>query len=374
MKKQRSLIRRIFSHTLLIINILLVVWSAVCIVAAYISPALVHYIAITNITLPFVIGLNIIFIFFWLLFSSKKIRLLFSSLILIVGYKVFLTVFGLNFLSHNDMNRNQHTLTIMSWNVHGLGILDKHKNKPVAQKILEEIKKEMPDILCMPEYYTPKGDSMKPYARDILSYGYTEYRFCFDNKLGPNVCMGTAVYSKYPLENYHIRHIGNELINVVQADVHIKENTIVRFLFVHLHSFGLNDHEKSYIEELKRNTLETPIHSGVFMWKFNYAYGMRANEADTVAGIINASPYPVVICGDLNDLPGSYTYMTVRGKLHDAFLDKGKWIGRTYNELSPTLRIDHILYDPSVLQIIGYKCPALRLSDHRPVIANFTIL
>ena len=81
----------------------------------------------------------------------------------------------------------------------------------------------------------------------------------------------------------------------------------------------------------------------------------------------------MVVCGDMNDLPASYTYTTIRGNLNDAFVQKGKGFGRTYNEIFPTLRIDHIFYDPSALHIIGYKVPQIRISDHYPLIVNFEI-
>ncbi len=349
-------------------------WSGLCYAAAFISPAKVKHLAVFNLTLPFVIIANIFFIVFWLIFSRRKWRCLISAIVLVSGYKVFLTVFGLNFFTKNDLGNHEQSIKIMSWNVHGLGLYEKHAGKETAQKILKFIKEQNADIVCLPEYYTPKTDSMKPYARTILADGYSEYRFKYDNTLGPSTYLGTAIFSKYTIENYKVYHLGADWINAIQCDVHIKTDKIMRLIFLHMHSFGLSDYDKYYIEELKKRGLDMPTHSRMFLWKFNYAYRLRGMEADTVAEMIRNSPYPVYVCGDLNDLPGSYTYMTIRGKLNDAFLDKGRWIGRTYNELSPTLRIDHMFYDPSALEIIGYKCPPILLSDHRPVIANFKIL
>ena len=81
----------------------------------------------------------------------------------------------------------------------------------------------------------------------------------------------------------------------------------------------------------------------------------------------------MILCGDFNDLPGSYTYNTMKRGLKDAFAEKGRGLGRTYNLFSPTLRIDYIFYDPKMLDIIGFRSPKTRLSDHNPVIANFEI-
>jgi endonuclease/exonuclease/phosphatase (EEP) superfamily protein YafD len=151
---------------------------------------------------------------------------------------------------------------------------------------------------------------------------------------------------------------------------------MVRMYFIHLNTFGLSDNDKAYIEEIKNNTMPANSlgHSRSFVWKFNYAFTRRAAIADKAANIIRQSPYPVFICGDFNDLPASYTYNRFKGTREDAFLKMGNGFGRTYNQISPTLRIDHIFYDPSVLKIVGIDCPGTNLSDHNPVIANFEII
>ncbi len=64
----------------------------------------------------------------------------------------------------------------------------------------------------------------------------------------------------------------------------------------------------------------------------------------------------------------------MRGELKDAFLEKGRGLGRTYNQIIPTLRIDHMFYDPTVLKPIGFNCEFTSLSDHNPVIVNFEII
>ncbi|MGN6569254.1 MAG: endonuclease/exonuclease/phosphatase family protein, partial [Flavipsychrobacter sp.] len=109
------------------------------------------------------------------------------------------------------------------------------------------------------------------------------------------------------------------------------------------------------------------------IFKLSMAYRRRALEADSIAGVVGRSPYPVLICGDLNDVPSSYVYATIRGKCKDAFVSKGKSLGRTFNAILPTLRIDDIFYDPALLTAVEYKTPFLFLSDHKPVVAVFQI-
>lgn len=100
---------------------------------------------------------------------------------------------------------------------------------------------------------------------------------------------------------------------------------------------------------------------------------MRAAEAEKLAAFIAESPYPAIIGGDFNDLPFSYTYTKVRGSLSDAFTIKSRGFGRTYNLLSPTLRIDHVFFDPSFMDVTAFKTPYVPWSDHRPIVMQMEI-
>ena len=82
-----------------------------------------------------------------------------------------------------------------------------------------------------------------------------------------------------------------------------------------------------------------------------------------------ASRHPVIVCGDFNDVPNSYTYFTVKGDLQDAFLEKGSGFGRTLRMLSPTLRIDYILADQR-FKVTQYHKIEVPYSDHYPILAD----
>jgi endonuclease/exonuclease/phosphatase family metal-dependent hydrolase len=92
-------------------------------------------------------------------------------------------------------------------------------------------------------------------------------------------------------------------------------------------------------------------------------------QADIIDQVRNNSPYPVVLTGDLNDVPNSYTYFKVRGSFKDAFLEKGYGIGRTFRSLSPTLRIDYIFTDPR-FSVVQFKREKKDYSDHYMIVTD----
>lgn len=370
--KKTGLLRNILSHSVFIINLLVIAWLVCCYAASWVSPLRVKYLALFSLTTPFAVTANAAFILFWL-FTRRKWRLFFSLAPLCIFYKLVFAVVGLH-LGKNDMAAGAKRLKVMTWNVHGLGIYDRPIDKTVPSRILDVIKQQQPDILCLTEFYTDWDDAMRPYTGHFLREGgFKEYRFIYDNTLGTKIYVGTAFYSRYPLENFRTIPLAHN-IKMLQCDVTLPGNRKMRNYFIHLQSFMLLDNEKNLIEDAKNHSHALEMNqSKSFARRFNTAYRKRAAQTDSAAAIIRQSPYPVLICGDLNDLPGSYTYTTLKGKLNDAFAEQGRGLGRTYNRILPTLRIDYIFYDPLVLRIKGFESPQLPLSDHNPVIANFEL-
>lgn len=375
-QNNESALGRLFGHLLYFLNIIAAIWLGLCALAAFVSPADVKYLSLFSLTTPFAIIINLAFIFFWLI-SSRKLRSVLSIIALLISYKVSLTVFGLYFFGTNDTTDRPGTIKIMSWNAHGMGLHNRPRNKEADKRLLEFIKEEDADILCLLEYPTPRNDFQNKVTKSIIdNNGYRDFRFKDDNVLSKVIFLGTAIFSKYPLKNY-VAHKLSEYIYMLQADVEVSNGTIVRMFFVHLNTFGLSDGDKAYIESVKSSgklSEEGIDSSKTYMSKLDLGFVRRSQETAIAVKAIAQSPYPVLVCGDLNDLPGSYTYTQMRGKLKDAFIEKGTGLGRTYNQISPTIRIDHMFYDPAVLKIVGFRCPYTDLSDHNPLITNFEII
>jgi endonuclease/exonuclease/phosphatase family metal-dependent hydrolase len=369
-------ISRALGGTLFLLNVAAAVWLMACFLASVVSAVEAKYLALFSVTTPFAIVVNAGFLFFWL-FSSHKVRALLSAVALVAAYPVVVPVFGWNYFGKNELAAGPGRLKVVTWNVHGLGIYDLPVDTTVPWRMLDYVKRESPDIACLVEFYTDYYDAFTPHGRTFLKgAGFKEYRFIWDNTLGTKIYIGIALYSKYKVRDVRGVELANN-IKTLQADVVLPDGGPMRLFFLHLQSFMLADADKAYIRELKRQPSDVGGKvemSKTIAGKFAYALSRRAPEAAAVARMVKESPYPVLICGDLNDVPGSYVYTTVRGRLKDAFVSKGHGLGRTYNQISPTLRIDDIFYDPQRLRCIGFKTEASSISDHNPVTATFEIL
>ncbi len=98
----------------------------------------------------------------------------------------------------------------------------------------------------------------------------------------------------------------------------------------------------------------------------------RGQQAGEIAAGIERSPHPVILGGDLNDVPFSYTYHQLSKNLQDAFTEKGSGLGITFNGSIPALRIDYLLSSPS-FKVLDHKILAEDRSDHFPIISTFQL-
>ena len=102
--------------------------------------------------------------------------------------------------------------------------------------------------------------------------------------------------------------------------------------------------------------------------KLAEASAIRAPQADTIAKEIASSRHPsIIVCGDFNDTPISYTHRVIAQNLNDAFTQSGRGLGVSYNQNKFYFRIDNILISKNLQ---SYNCTvdqSIKESDHYPI-------
>ena len=367
-----SRLRIITRRTLVVLNIITAVLYLLSCLAPYIKPANSWVIAVLGLGFPILLALLIGFIFLWLILKLRRVW--YSLVVLLAGYKSINVSLAFNPPSAFQYQKKPKQIRIASWNV--ARFLEwKRNNNEKSQtrlKMLHEIQKQSPDILCLEEFFHSPDSAFYNNISEIKAMGYPYHYFSYDPD-GDKQFIGAAIFSKFPmLDTGLVRYFRPSMTEaLVHADIKVNDDTI-RVFATHLQSVQFRQKDYEAIDEIKTARDSLIDNSKTVLAKLRKAIILRASQADIVRQIMDDSPYPTIFCGDLNDTPNSYTYFTIRGDMQDAFLEKGFGIGRTFSSLSPTLRIDFILTDDQ-FSIKQFTRVVKYLSDHFMIMADMEL-
>ncbi|WP_346237609.1 endonuclease/exonuclease/phosphatase family protein [Niabella insulamsoli] len=364
---------RISNRVLFVVNAVVVAAFLLACLNPYISPENWPLFALISLAFPFLAVLVIAFLVWWL-FAFRKWALL-SAIALILGSGQIFNFFAVSLNSSFEEQPKEKVLRVATWNVARFIEMVKNNNmgSQTRYKMLKQIGRANADILCFQEF----SSSISPdWYNNIVAVGkglkYPYHYFSHDVD-GDKLFNGSVIFSRFPIvDTGMVRFPRPSLPDaLVFADINV-DGKLVRVHTAHLQSNQFRKEDRSKIEELKDGKGNWINNAGRILSKLSVAIRYRSIQADVVKTVISSSPNPVIFCGDLNDVPNSYTYRTIKGDMSDAFLRKGFGIGRTYTSLSPTLRIDYIFADHH-FEIQQCKRITTRYSDHYMVVADLKL-
>lgn len=306
---------------------------------------------------PIFLLANVLFLIFWLLVYRKF--MLFPLLALIGCWGSIRTYFPINGWGEDAP---EGAIKILSYNTRAFGEKKPHtKERP--NDVLTYLQNSDADIICLQEYIF--GGKLK--KKDV-DYALRDYRYKHYQVLGKGL-NGLGCYSRYPILSatpilykgtrngsvaYRIK-VGNDTLLVINN--HLESNKI------------LKSDVETY-QEMMDAPSKQKLFAGVRkLWgKMAKATSVRAKQADILVETLRDSKEKsVVLCGDFNDTPISYTHHVLSDELRDAFVETGNGLGVSYNKDRLYVRIDHILVSKN-LKV--YDCTVdntIQASDHYPV-------
>jgi endonuclease/exonuclease/phosphatase family metal-dependent hydrolase len=368
--KLRLITKRIFIYT----NVIAAFFFLLSCLAPYLNPQTWWYISFLGLGFPFLLLLVIVFLFGWLLMLRPQYALI-SIIALLLGFKSILVFFAFHKPAVFNYAKEIKTLRVATWNVARFIEMRRNNNKgsQTRLKMMELIKQQDADVVCLQEFFHSLDSAWYQnlnYISDNLHYPY----WFFSHDLDADVhYTGSVIFSRYPIiDSGMIRYPRPTLPDaLIHADIKVNDDT-VRIYTTHLQSlqFGKRDYERIGAIESAEDSLIT--NSRTILSKIKKGISYRSIQAGIIDQVLGDSPYPVLFCADLNDVPNSYTYFTVRGDMQDAFLKKGFGIGRTFSAISPTLRIDYIFADDH-FKIKQFNRLVKHYSDHFMLVADIEL-
>ena len=177
--------------------------------------------------------------------------------------------------------------------------------------------------------------------------------------------LGTAIFSKYPIVNTGHIDFSLKTNSCLWADIKIKSDTF-RVYSVHFQSNQISKQADEIFKDFEKGQKIESKNVKVVLSLYKNNVQIRATQVKKVENHIHKSPFPVIVGGDFNDPPVSYTYQRFGGFLKDAFKEKGMGFGISYSGAIPFLRIDYIMVSDK-LNVIDFNTYHDNYSDHYPI-------
>ena len=352
---------RIFRSFLLLLNVLNSLALILAYLGTHISPVSAPFLAFFGLSYELWLLIALGFFVFWLF--VKRWFALVSLVTIGVGFNHLRHYFALTIRD----NKVEHPIKVMSYNVHIFDFFDLDNRLDNRNRIFQFLEKENPAIVCFQEFFQHDG-ATDFVTRDtiitLLNAPYYHERYTHD--MAFERYFGTVTFSKFPIVNKGEISFANDPNNFcIYTDIDV-DGKVVRVFNGHLGSIRFRDSDYGFFGEKGTGHYMDANEGQKIYDRLEEAFKKRAAQVERVAQEIEKSPYPVILCTDMNDTPVSYCYRQFNRLLYDAFVESGNGTGTTYIGKMPANRIDYIFYSKGLVSADFMTYPA-DFSDHKPI-------
>lgn len=352
------------------VNYVFVVLLLLTNLSTVVAPDLFWPISILGLGFPVLLISNFLFFVLWLLLWKRY--MFYSLLVIILSYALILD--HIQFYNEStSVESTASSISILSFNVFNLSNNNSSIGiKSVRDDIVEFVDDQNADLVCFQEFqsYPTKGvNSVEDYKKKLqLLHVFSAPYLKKNNHKFLDLLV---VYSRYPIINSKKFYMDGKIYGFY-VDVEI-ENEKIRLFNLHLESNHFNKNDYDIFSDKDVNLDQKKRNQMVLLVQKLKKYSVkRSYQARTIRTEVESSPYPVIVVGDFNDTPASYTYQHIRQDMLDAFKIKGSGYSNTYNGNLPPMRIDFMLFDTQ-MKVLDYQVLKPDLSDHYPILTHFTI-
>lgn len=180
-----------------------------------------------------------------------------------------------------------------------------------------------------------------------------------------------GIISKYPFTEVKSEVLSQDTLNyfIKAWDVDAPGGEL-RVVNMHLSSLRFTANDSQVIESMNVPSDRKRRIKSVAQ-KLGNGFISHSRQAKAVRQLLDETSGDVLVMGDMNDTPGSFTYRTVCGEdLHDAWADTGFGPIYTFHAHHLYVKIDHIFYRGD-MKVLSCRRDKEGESDHYPLVAVF---
>ncbi|WP_026713416.1 endonuclease/exonuclease/phosphatase family protein [Flavobacterium daejeonense] len=341
-----------FNRVMFVLNSILIVVTFIAYVLPFLAPKIFPLLSVVTLFMPLFFVLNGLFFVYWGIQLKK--RMMMSGLVLLIGI-TFINKFYK--FSTKEFPESEKDFVVMSYNVRLFNLFKWQDKTDIPESILHFINEKNPDIVCIQEYSNSAHVDLKVYPHRAI---FME---------GNQIKTGQAVFSKFPIIEEGKISFPNSTNNVVYADIK-KGKDVIRVYNMQLQSIKISPDVNEISENI--DVIDKEKSQMMFM-RISRAFKQQQQQAEILRDNLKNCPYPVIICGDMNNSAFSYVYRIIKGSLKDAFEETGKGFGQTYRFKYYPARIDYIFADRNMQVKMFETFPDFDNSDHFPIMAKLSL-
>ncbi len=323
----------------------------ISVVSPLLKPTLFQLFSVIALFFPLLWIVNALLLLILIVIRSRLAII--SVLLLLSGIYQVSLIYNISGADKPDMENNVFRLvSLNTGNADTLNPLESRRETFSNKLFL------VSDIICLQEF-TPNNDI----GIDVLEKFNNKINVDYYGVVGGD-SSGLSIYTNYEILKFGWLKQALEDTYALWCNLNIQGDTIT-LINVQLQSIRLEENE---LESMTSFAQISKLPGNLFSIysKLERGFRWREEQVENLTSLITNSSYPVVLCGDFNDPPSSYSYREISNLLVDAFLEKGSGLGTTYAGKLPFLRIDYVMVDEE-LGISKYQKIHGTYSDHYPV-------
>ena len=225
-------------------------------------------------------------------------------------------------------------IKVISYNVCTYG--GNYKYRDAFERILDYFEEQQADIVCLQE----DVDTWRRYVfhRYEKIYPYNDTIFFFNQ----NEANGMGIHSRFPIIRRERIPYESRANGSVAWYLQVGNDTVL-VINNHLECTNLTKEDRLRYEQILKGKMSRDTareESKLLVQKVGRANAIRAIGAEAVHRYIEEHrQYPMIVCGDFNDNPISYSRHVISKGLTDCFVETGRGLGLSYNSHLITARL-----------------------------------
>ncbi|SFW39397.1 Metal-dependent hydrolase, endonuclease/exonuclease/phosphatase family [Prevotellaceae bacterium HUN156] len=310
---------------------------------------------------PILLVINMAFLLFWLIFKWSR------AWVPAVGFVIAYVPISIYMPINVVFSPPDDAIKLVSYNVCSYN--GNFKYQQGFEKISDYLHEEQPDIVCLQEDNDVlRRNAFSEYEKKGFPYNDTIVLCCDELRYN-----GLGIHTRYPI-------IRRERINYPTASnngsaawwLQVGKDTLL-VVNNHFESCHLNQQDRQQYRQLLKGEMardSVRAESQLLMVKLAEANAKRSKQIEAVCDFVDQyiGRYPIIVCGDFNDNPISFSRHRMAKSLTDCFKETGRGIGLSYNQKAFSFRIDHVFCSSNITPYQCHVDTKMDASDHYPMV------